>query len=100
MKVVFFLLCNLILCSLGAQEQRGFPKDLVQNPSVIEKKMKEAVAHFDAGRYEQSLRLLNESIEKNQHEELKDILYYYIDIYGKSKNASIAMKSCSESTKS
>ena len=39
--------------------------------------MKEAVVHFDGGRYAQAVSLLDEAIKINEYPQLTDILYYY-----------------------
>lgn len=39
--------------------------------------MKEAIIHFDGGRYKNSIECLNKAIEINEFPQLSDILYYY-----------------------
>lgn len=64
-----------------------FPHSPPENKKTTEDLMNEAIAHFDGGRYPQSLVLLEEALQINKEGRLSDILYYYRGlVYYKLKN--------------
>lgn len=83
-----FLCCwGIVSSSILAQEQKD---SLTNGNSAVaisevghhvapnpEDLMKEAIVHFDGGRYAKSIELLDEAIKVNKFEQLTDILYYY-----------------------
>ena len=87
-SICLFLLLFIATTSiLLAQKQESpvFKEDSSAffNPSLQEKEknaedlMKEAIAHFDGGRYSKSVSKLDKAIEINEFNQLKDILYFY-----------------------
>lgn len=50
---------------------------VILNTKTSEDLMKEAIVHFDGGRYAKSIEHLDEAIKINEYEQLTDILYYY-----------------------
>lgn len=54
----------------------ALPNSLEQEKNA-EDLMKEAIAHFDGGRYQKSVQLLDEAIKINEFDQLSDILFFY-----------------------
>ncbi len=70
LKSLMFNILIIFFLTLKIEAQPSFYKS-------SEGLMQEAIAHFDGGRYRQSLPLLEEAIRINVEGRLSDILYYY-----------------------
>jgi tetratricopeptide (TPR) repeat protein len=87
MNLKFFILfisfttfCSAIQAQTPPTEgsiQKTFPQATASHEPTAEDYMKQAIAHFDGGRYQQSLELLEKAILVNKEGRLSDILYYY-----------------------
>lgn len=63
--------------SYAQTPDKMFPANIVAESTDTESLIKEAIGHYDGGRYEKAAKLIQEAMNVNQEGRLSDILFYY-----------------------
>lgn len=89
LKALILWLCCLLLLAISPIKAQNEPNQVQNKYSYsqpipvfdtldnAEHLMKEAIVHYDAGRYQSCLSRLDKAISVNKFEQLKDILFFY-----------------------